>query len=308
MPKLSVIVPVYNVEAYLTVCIDSILTQTLSDLELILIDDGSPDNCGSICDAYAAKDPRVKVIHQKNSGVSAARNAGLEIACGEYIGFVDPDDFVVSNAYEALICAAEQAKAQIGIFGFMFCTETGVPMEDSKVPAGVYDRTALIASIYGMPNQLHGSMCNKVFAKALLTGLKFDEQVAIGEDWLLLYECYLRADRAVAVDFCGYTVRNRSGSATRKVTAQLYVNKQKTYYRLYTYAAKQNEEIQRRAVAKILDTCYTNKQHIISECYDRNAVRFINCQLRHIAMRELMRGHLSLKHAVYHFWKGLLSK
>lgn len=308
MPKVSVIVPVYNVEAYLPMCIDSILSQTLSDLELILIDDGSPDHCGTICDDYAAKDSRVKVIHQKNSGVSAARNAGLAIAQGEYIGFVDPDDYIIPGAYEDLICAVEKKQAQIGIFGFSFCTETGEPLEDSKVPVGVYDRTALISSIYGMPNHLHGSMCNKVFAKAILSGLKFDEQVAIGEDWLLLYECYLRTERAVAVDFCGYTVRNRSSSATRKVTAQLYINKQKTYYRLYTYAAMQSEEIQRRAVAKILDTCYTNKRLIISECYDREAVRFINRQLREIAVHEWMHGHLSLKHAVYHFWKGLQSK
>lgn len=308
MPKVSIIVPVYNVEAYLPACIDSILAQTLSDLELILIDDGSPDHCGTICDTYAAKDPRIRVIHQKNSGVSAARNAGLAIACGEYIGFVDPDDFVTPNAYADLVCAVEQTHAQIGIFGFSFCTEAGEPLEDSKVPAGVFDRTALISSIYGMPNQLHGSMCNKVFARELLSGLKFDTQVAIGEDWLLLYECYLRADRAVAVDFCGYTVRNRSSSATRKVTAQLYVNKQKTYYRLYSYAAAQNGEIQKLAVAKILDTCYTNKRKIISECYDREAVDFINRQLRQIAVRELMRGHLSPKHAVYHFWKGLQSK
>ena len=87
MPKISIIVPVYNVEMYIHHCIDSILSQTYTDFELILVDDGSPDNCGNICDAYAQKDSRIRVIHQENSGLSAARNAGMEIANGKYILF-----------------------------------------------------------------------------------------------------------------------------------------------------------------------------------------------------------------------------
>ena len=94
MCKFSVIVPVYKVETYLPRCIESILNQTVTDFELILIDDGSPDCSGEICDAYAAKDSRIRVIHQKNGGVSKARNAGLDIAQGEYIVFVDSDDWV----------------------------------------------------------------------------------------------------------------------------------------------------------------------------------------------------------------------
>ena len=87
--KVSVIVPVYNVEKYLHKCLDSIINQTYRNLEIILVDDGSPDNCGAICDEYAQKDSRIKVIHQKNGGLSAARNTGLDCAVGEYISFVD---------------------------------------------------------------------------------------------------------------------------------------------------------------------------------------------------------------------------
>ena len=92
-PKISVIVPVYNVEKYLPRCIDSILSQTFTDFELLLIDDGSPDNCGKICDEYAAKDSRVRVFHKPNGGVSSARNLGLDNARGEWIAFIDSDDF-----------------------------------------------------------------------------------------------------------------------------------------------------------------------------------------------------------------------
>lgn len=99
MPTLSIIVPVYKVEPYLHRCVDSILAQTFTDFELILVDDGSPDNCGAICDEYAAKDSRILVIHKENGGLSDARNAGLDIAKGEYIGFVDSDDYISPQMY-----------------------------------------------------------------------------------------------------------------------------------------------------------------------------------------------------------------
>ncbi len=102
-PLISVIVPVYNVEQYLRRCVDSILAQTYSHLEVILVDDGSPDRCGEICDEYAQADPRVHVIHRKNGGLSAARNSGLDFCHGEYIGFVDSDDYIQRDMYEQLL-------------------------------------------------------------------------------------------------------------------------------------------------------------------------------------------------------------
>ena len=97
MPKISVIVPVYKAEKYICRCVDSILAQTFTDFELLLIDDGSPDNSGAICDEYAASDSRVKVFHKENGGVSSARNVGLDNACGEWITFVDADDWIAET-------------------------------------------------------------------------------------------------------------------------------------------------------------------------------------------------------------------
>ena len=99
---ISIIVPVYKVEKYIDECIKSIINQTYTNLEIILIDDGSPDNCGKICDEYAKNDKRIKVIHQKNMGQSVARNVGLEYAKGDYIGFVDSDDYIKNNMFEVL--------------------------------------------------------------------------------------------------------------------------------------------------------------------------------------------------------------
>ena len=102
-PLISVIVPVYRVEDYLPRCLDGLLAQTHENLEILLVDDGSPDNCGAICDAYAARDARIRVIHQQNGGLSAARNAGLDAAAGDYIGFVDSDDYPLPAMYETLL-------------------------------------------------------------------------------------------------------------------------------------------------------------------------------------------------------------
>ena len=102
-PKISVIVPVYKVEPYLRKCLDSIVGQTYQNLEIILVDDGSPDKCGEICDEYARRDERIQVIHQENGGVSAARNAGLKKVTGEWIGWIDPDDWAEPDMFEYLL-------------------------------------------------------------------------------------------------------------------------------------------------------------------------------------------------------------
>ena len=103
MPKISIIVPVYKVEKYLDKCVKSILAQTFKDFELILVDDGSPDNCGKMCDDFSKRDERVRVVHKKNGGVSSARNAGLKIATGDYIIFIDSDDYIDENMFSHMV-------------------------------------------------------------------------------------------------------------------------------------------------------------------------------------------------------------
>ncbi len=115
--KLSVIVPVYKVENYLHKCVDSILGQTYKALEIILVDDGSPDKCGKICDEYAVKDERIKVIHKSNGGLSDARNAGIEVAEGEYITFVDSDDWIEKDMYEILMKGATENSTKLAVGG-----------------------------------------------------------------------------------------------------------------------------------------------------------------------------------------------
>ena len=146
MPTISVIVPVYNVEPYIHRCVDSILNQTFTDFELILVDDGSPDNCGAICDEYAAKDNRITVIHKENGGLSDARNAGIDWAFAnsdsEWLTFIDSDDWVHSKYLEALFCAAKKNNTYISICMYKICNRSFVfddYYEDNVVLADVED-------------------------------------------------------------------------------------------------------------------------------------------------------------------------
>lgn len=141
MPRLSVIVPVYKVEAYLSRCVDSILAQTFTDFELVLVDDGSPDNCGAICDEYAAKDSRVHVIHQENEGLSAARNAGIDWAFAnsdsQWLTFVDSDDWVHPQMLEQLYRAVQEHGVKVSVCGYRE-TEGDDPWEDGDVSSKLW--------------------------------------------------------------------------------------------------------------------------------------------------------------------------
>ena len=123
---ISIIIPVYKTEQYLKRCVDSVLNQTYQELECILVDDGSPDEAGKICDEYKKKDARIKVIHKENGGLSSARNAGLDIAKGDYIGFVDSDDFIHPQMYEMLVDVLEKTES-----GMSCCESTSCQVNES---------------------------------------------------------------------------------------------------------------------------------------------------------------------------------
>lgn len=129
MPKISIIVPVYKVEAYLDRCVESILAQTFTDFELILVDDGSPDNCPAMCDSWAEKDSRIKVIHKENGGLSDARNVGFAASCGEWISFIDSDDYVHPQMLQALYDAAQEHNVKVSACNFT--RSEGEPLEEN---------------------------------------------------------------------------------------------------------------------------------------------------------------------------------
>lgn len=171
--KLSIIIPVYGVEKYLPKCIESVLNQTFLDFELILIDDGSPDKCGEICDYYAKKDNRIHVIHQENRGISAARNAGLNFASGEFIAFIDSDDWIDKDMYERLFAVTERDAVEIIACGFKKIYEDYY-IADGKGEIFLFNNKQAIADLLN-ENHLRMEVWNKVIKRNLIGNLRFKE-------------------------------------------------------------------------------------------------------------------------------------
>lgn len=217
-PLISVIVPVYKVEKYLRRCVDSILAQTFTDFELLLVDDGSPDNSGKICDEYAALDPRVRVFHKPNGGVSSARNLGLDNARGEWIVFVDSDDWVgeeyLSNLFGAVKGGTEIVIAYATIESFKGSVEEHYPQQSVD-----------LNDIYKLFEQndleWHTSPWAKLFKRSLIDklGLTFEENMSIGEDLIFLFKYLLGTNGKIeSVNSSEYHYFNDvEGSLTKRI-------------------------------------------------------------------------------------------
>jgi glycosyltransferase involved in cell wall biosynthesis len=186
---ISVIVPVYKAEQYLHRCVDSIFAQTFTDFEVLLIDDGSPDNCGAICDEYAAKDNRVRVFHKKNGGVSSARNLGLDNAVGDYIAFCDADDYVsedwLKNFADAVIDCLD-----VAFQGYNYLRSDSVEERYPKTMTGKGNLELQKCILELVVSNCYGYICAPIFKKSLIDklGLRFDEKSSFNEDAQFLSE------------------------------------------------------------------------------------------------------------------------
>ena len=200
--KISIIVPVYNAENYIKKCVDSILAQTYTNLEIILVDDGSPDNCGKICDEYGAKDSRIIVIHKENGGVSSARNVGLKIATGEYVTFVDSDDYIGDSYIEAFVSHIDSED------NVLVCMHIDVIADSGEMAENVvFDKTTTI--VIDKDYDFCAVPCNclsatKLYKKSILNGKTFDENCANGEDALFFAGVVLEAKRIKYIPESGY--------------------------------------------------------------------------------------------------------
>lgn len=212
-PIISIIVPVYKVEKFLSRCIDSILNQTFTKFELILIDDGSPDNCPKICDDYSIKDSRIKVIHQKNSGVSVARNAGLDIAMGDFIGFVDSDDWIESNTYEIAYNTAIEKQADIVQWDFIFDYTDGKSITKRIGIEGYFD-------ISSDSSFFSGSMCHKLISKRIIDSeqIRFPVGLKYAEDRCFGIDCFLVAKKTFHISKCLYHYCINTSSASFSIS------------------------------------------------------------------------------------------
>ena len=211
---ISVIVPVYNVEKYLDNCVESIVNQTYKDLEIILVDDGSPDNCPAMCDEWAKKDDRIKVIHKENGGLSSARNAGLEAANGEYIAFVDSDDSIDLATYSTMLGFFEQDEnVDIVICGYQRVNkkEEIVVCDNNCKQIVRFDQRELYQEIFG---RLNNAVWNKIYKKRIISDMKFPNGIVHGEDLIFNLKLLKRCKVGIKCDSPFYHYYSREDSIT----------------------------------------------------------------------------------------------
>ena len=218
MPAVSIIVPVYKAEAYLHRCVDSILAQTFTNFEVLLIDDGSPDNSGKYCDEYALLDSRVRVFHKENGGVSAARQLGLEYTQGEYVIHADPDDWVESDWLECLYTQAEEVEADMVFCDFFIETESGQKYNSQK-PVTLTAQGVLNALLN---QELHGACWNKLVRRKCFNkyNVRFPEHVICWEDLWVFCDLLLHITKISYIPkaLYHYDFYTNVDSIVRKVT------------------------------------------------------------------------------------------
>lgn len=241
MAKVSVIIPVYNAEKYLTCCLDSVAGQTLKDIEIICVNDGSTDKSAQILDAYAEKDSRIRVIHKENGGLVSARKTGVVAAAGEYVGYVDSDDWIEPDMYEKLYEKVWMHGCDIAASGLYRQFSDSAVEVTNTITAGVYGREAAREKI--LPHMLYNgiyyqmgvrpNLANKLFKMELLAGVQMDvsEDITNGEDVAVTYPCILKAEKIVLTDEIYYHYRQHDGSMTKTVGSRADLAGIKALYR-----------------------------------------------------------------------------
>ncbi|OYP44148.1 hypothetical protein CIK96_12095 [Prevotella sp. P4-98] len=225
---ISVIVPIYRIERYLGLCIESLINQTYKNLEIILVDDGSPDRCPEICDLYAKKDSRIKVIHKENGGLVSARKAGISIATGKYVGYVDGDDWVGEGFYESLHNHITAHYADIACAGFQRDLFSKTAVFTDNLQPGLYEGESLEVLKRRMLSDgdffkvgVSTYVWNKLFKRELLleTQLNVDNAISIGEDGAVTYPALMKANKVVLTAITAYHYRQREDSMLKLTTS-----------------------------------------------------------------------------------------
>lgn len=280
---ISVIVPVYNIARDLPNCLDSILAQTHSNIEIVAVDDGSQDSSGGILDQYAENHPNIIVIHKENGGVTSARLRGVQEASGEWIGFVDGDDMIEPDMYERLLCNALMYDAQISHCGYQLC------LPDGRV--NYFHNTGLLAKqdkTTALKELLSGSMIepglwNKLFHKTLFHSLlhdgAIDTSIKINEDLLMNFYLFSAAEQTVFEDWCPYRYIAREGSASR---SELNLHKIYDPIRVKEIICQvAPDELQADAQCAYLNTCINSYYELIAFDTDcREDMRKVRAMLK----------------------------
>ena len=296
--EISVIVPIYRVEKYLPACIESILNQTFTDFELILVDDGSPDACPHICDETAKRDARVRVIHQANAGLSAARNAGIEIAQGEWLSFIDSDDFVAPEFLQTLHDAAVKAGTDGAVCSVRLVSEDGQPIETPetmRVPNGVTTGREILRKIGDPACMPYTVAVGKLWKRTVYRTLRYP----LGrrnEDTFVFAELYDTAKTVAQVSSPLYAYRQRAGSIMHEKVTLRNLDEMWAFVNCFDVLRAHGyddllPEAEKRVFAKLTGVYY----RVTKEERHSDAMKQAKKAQWDIAMQLQKRGQLSVK-------------
>lgn len=250
--KISVIVPIYKVEKYLRKCIESILCQTYTNLEIILVDDGSPDSCPQICDEYAKKDLRIKAIHKENGGLSSARNRGMEFVTGEFISFIDSDDYIHPQAYEKMLATLEKHSADMVICGMRYVNEDGSDFKNvvsSPIVDEILDKDGGFNKLAGQGYFYYVTAVNKLYKKSVFNTLRFPEG-RIHEDEYLIHHIIDACNRIACIKEELYYYVQRSESIMNTQYTVKRLDGAFAYYDRYVFMKKRGDKVLARSAIK----------------------------------------------------------
>lgn len=326
-PKISVIIPVYNVEQYLRQCLDSIINQTYRNLEIIVVDDGSPDNCGAICDEYAEKDARVIAIHKQNGGVNTARNMGIQRASGEWLAFVDSDDWCESDYYEKMIDAAKGREADVFYAGgyYVDYPRKSVAVQTFEVPFQFSDRRSIdsLQRIILLPDGRGGAAYGYPFDKLYRASfmkqhhLLFDVSIKAWDDMWSNFKFLAEAKMIAGGPVIGYHYRQVMTSITKGYNPQKPAIMYQTISAFHDYAGqhelsdKLSEAIEETAIPAILAAMYCDYFHpmnskthaeIANEIRDMKTWPYFRRAIWNKKNQFLTRNQIALKYALRLPW------
>lgn len=310
MSKVSIIVPVYKTEKYIHRCVDSILSQTFSDIEVILVDDGSPDRCPEICDEYKSKDSRIQVIHQKNGGVSAARNVGLNICCGEYLIFVDGDDYINEDFVQKMVDVMEVGKDlvccgynDISEYGIVKCNDFSINCSDKK---------QLIQCVI---NGTGGVLWGKIFRTEIIKmhNLKLDENLFMSEDmiFVLKYIKYISHWAVIEVVLYNYNRLNQNSISSN--ISNEYLKNYTSFYKSQlecledlNVAPEEIEKILNNRIPQTLCMLYEKSDDRRKLTEQIKSIDFLNCYFKIGSQREvLLKLAINNRFALLELYLGL---
>jgi glycosyltransferase involved in cell wall biosynthesis len=260
---ISVIVPVYKVEKYLEKCIESVLKQTYTNLQIILVDDGSPDNCGKICDEYAKKDSRIEVIHKANGGLSDARNVGISKAKGRYIGFVDSDDYIKEDMYEILLNLIKKYDADVSICNLYDVIDGNECIRNKENGIREYSRLDILKKVL-LDKNIQSYAWNKLYEKELFDEIKYPigkKYEDIGTTFYLFEKC----NKIVVTSEPEYYYLKRADSLVNNVTESTILDYTEIIIQRYIYIKQNIKELRKYNnyyLAKTLITAHNDIENL----------------------------------------------